>query len=175
VAAALALLAGCAKPGGRVFRYAEAAEIPVAVTQRDQLASLLAGFAQRNNMYYRDTTPRAQRVSNGRQTLLIELQRLLTNGRPWTEIEVTAVGNGPALITFVTPADKGVAPDAQRGRAQLLGEIRAKWPATTDFPLLPDGGIPRQEDVRHTPQGLKIDPAKAGEYKLPADSPLLAK
>jgi hypothetical protein len=174
--AALALLAACGRtaPGGaKHFRYAEAAQVPVAVVQRDQLASLLAGFAQRNGLYYRDSTPRAQRTSNGKQTLAIAMERQVTSGRPWAEIAVSALGDGPALITFVTPLDRGVAPDSDRQRAQLMADIRGKWPATAEVPLLPDGGIARQEDLRFTPQGLRIDRAKAADYKLPTTSPLL--
>jgi hypothetical protein len=173
VALALAACSGSAPGGVKRFRYAEAAQVPVAVNQRDQLAALLAGYAQRNGLYYRDATPRAQRTSNGKQTLAIEMERQLTNGRPWAEIAVSAVGGGPALITFVTPLDKGVAPDSERGRAQLMADIRGKWPGTIEVPLLPDGGIPRQEDLRRTPQGLRIDRAKAADYKLPATSRLL--
>jgi hypothetical protein len=65
--------------------------------------------------------------------------------------------------------------DSEQGRAALLAELRRRWPATQQVPLLPDGGIPRQEDLRRTPAGLKIDPASAGRYKLPPGSPLLAR
>ncbi|MEO6152388.1 MAG: hypothetical protein ABIT09_12880 [Croceibacterium sp.] len=172
---ALLVVTGCAKPGGRVFRFAEAAEIPVAVTERDQLAALLAGYAQRNGLYFRDTSPRAQRTTNGRQTLALAMERTLTTGRPWAEVAVSAIGNGPALITFIDPPLAGVAEDSQAARAKLLAELTARWPAMLPVPVLPDGAIPRQEDLRHTPQGLKIDPASAAQYHLPADSPLVAR
>jgi hypothetical protein len=176
LAAALLFCTGaCAKPGGKVFRYADAQQVPVAVTERDQLAALLAGFAQRNGLYYRDTSPRVQRTSNGRQTLALALQRPLTNGRPWSEIEVTATGNGPALMTFVRPLDRGAAADADQGRTRLVAELRRRWPATQPVPVLPDGAIPRQNDLRQTPKGLRIDPARAADYHLSADSPLLAR
>jgi hypothetical protein len=142
---------------------------------RDQLAALLAGFAQRNGLYYSDTTPRAQRISNGRDTLVLTMQRKLTNGRPWAEIEVRAVGDGPALITFVNPLDTGVVPDANEQRGKLMGELRGKWPASLEIPLLPDGGIPRREHLRRTAAGLRIDPAQAARYHLTADSPLVAR
>ena len=173
----VAVLAGCSSaPGGvRHYRYAEAAEVPADVTQRDQLAGLIAAFAQRNGLYYADTTPRVIRTTNGRQTLAIALQRKLTNGRPWNEISVTALGDDAALITFVAPLDGGVVPESNSQRAMLMAELRAKWPGTADLPILPDGGIPRFGDVRRTAQGLKIDPAKAAPYHLPADSPLIAK
>lgn len=173
--AALLLLTGCAKPGGRVFRYADAAEIPTTLAEREQLAALLAGYAQRNGMYFHDTSPRAQRSSNGRQTLALALDRTLTTGRPWAEIAVSAVGNGPALITFIDPPLSGGAAEAQAGRAALLAEIRRKWPRTQPVPILPSGAIPRQEDLRPTSQGLRIDPAQAAQYGLPPQSPLLAR
>jgi len=173
--AVLLVLTGCAKPGGRVFRYADAAEIPVAVTERDQLAGLLAAFAQRNGLYFRDTSPRAQRTSNGRQTLALAMERTLTTGRPWAEVSVTATGNGPALITFIDPPLSSASADSASGRVQLLAEIKRKWPATLAVPVLPDGALPRQEDIRRTTQGIRIDPARAAAYHLPSNSPLLAR
>ena len=98
------LLAGCSGGGGeRRFRYAEAVEVPAAVTERDQLAALLAGFAQRNGLAFHDTSPRAQRLSNGRQTMALLVQRPLTNGRLWDEVAVSAQGNTAALVTFAEP------------------------------------------------------------------------
>jgi len=128
----------------RRFRYAEAVEVPVNVTERDQLAALLAGFAQRNGLAYRDTSPRAQRISNGRQTLDLQIERPLTNGHLWTEIHVSALGNEAALITFAAPLDKGVQADAEQGRAAILTELRRRWPATKEVPLSPDGGLVQQ-------------------------------
>jgi len=171
----LVLLAACSGGGERRFRYVEAVEVPAAVTERDRLAAVFAGFAQRNGLSFADTSPRAQRLSNGRQTLAFVLHRRLTNGHQWAEIAVTATGNGPALVTFAQPLDPGVAADARRGRAALLAELRRRWPSLQPVPLLPDGGIPRQEDLRHTADGLKIDAAKAGDYRLPPASPLLAR
>ena len=139
----LAVITACSEPGERRFRYAEAVEVPVEVSERDQLAALLAGFAQRNGLSFHDTSPRAKRVSNGRQTLALLLQRPLTSGREWNEIEVTAAGNAPALVTFVQPLDKGVAEDSARGRAALIGELRGRWPATRQVPLSADGGLAR--------------------------------
>ena len=137
-------LAACSSGNGeRRFRYAEAVEVPVAVTERDQLAGLLAAFAQRNGLAFHDTSPRAQRLSNGHQTLAMLIQRPLTNGRLWDEIEVTANGNAPATVTFAEPLDKGIAADSASGRAQLVAELRRRWPATRQVPLLPDGGLPR--------------------------------
>lgn len=171
--ATLLVLMGCAKPGGRVFRYAEAVEIPVAVTERDQLAGLLAAFAQRNGLYFRDTSPRAQRTSNGRQTLALAMERTLTTGRPFAEIAVSAVGNGPALITFIDPPIASAGVDAETSRAKLIAELKQKWPDTLPVPVMPNGAIPRQEDIRRTAQGLRIDRASAAQYGLPPDSPLL--
>ncbi len=145
----LATIGGCSQSeGGRRFRYAEAVEVPVAVTERDQLAALLAGFAHRNGLAFHDVTPRDQRLSNGRQTLAIRLERPLTNGRLWPEIEAAAVGNEPVLITFAEPLDKGIAEQAARGRLAALAELRRRWPATSRVPLLPDGGLPASEDRR---------------------------
>ena len=144
VAAGL-MLAGCSDSAeGRRFRYADALEVPAAVTERDQLAALLAGFAHREGLAFRDSSPRAQRLSNGRRTLAFELDRPLTNGRLWTEMAVTAVGNGPVLITFAEPLDRGIKADSERGRADLLARLRERWPGTAKVPLLPDGGIPSQ-------------------------------
>ncbi|MEO6041724.1 MAG: hypothetical protein ABIP41_07485 [Croceibacterium sp.] len=173
MALALAMLGGCARPGGRVYRYADAAQIPVAEDERDQLAALLAGYAQRNAMYFRDTTPRAQRTSNGRQTLALALDRTLTTGRPWSEIAVSAIGGGPALITFVAPPSAEMSADSSTARAELLSVLRRRWPGLQPVPVLPDGAIPRLADLRQTPAGLRIDRAKAAGYKLPANSPLL--
>ena len=76
VAAAL-VLASCSSErsggGERRFRYADAVEVPAAVTERDQLAALLAGFAHRNGLAFTDSSPRARRLSNGRQTLAFEI------------------------------------------------------------------------------------------------------
>jgi len=143
IGAALSLAACSSGNGERRFRYAEAVEVPVAVTERDQLAGLLAAFAQRNGLAFHDTSPRAQRLSNGHQTLAMLIQRPLTNGRLWDEIEVTANGNAPATVTFAEPLDKGIAADSASGRAQLVAELRRRWPATRQVPLLPDGGLPR--------------------------------
>ena len=138
------LLAGCSDSRGeRRFRYAEAVEVPAQVTERDQLAALLAGFAHRNGLAFHDTSPRAQRLSNGRQTLAFEIDRPLTNGRQWTEIAASAAGNEAVLITFAEPIDQGIKADSERGRAQILSELRERWPATATVPLLPDGGLPR--------------------------------
>ena len=146
VAAALLVATGAcsdSKSGPRRFRYAEAVEVPVAVTERDQLAALLAGFAQRNGLAFHDTSPRAQRVSNGKQTIALMVQRPLTNGRLWDEVEVSAEGNEPALVTFAEPLDQGIAADSANGRAELVAELRRRWPGTREVPLLPDGGLPR--------------------------------
>ena len=143
VAAGL-LLAGCSQGGGeRRFRYAEAVEVPVPIAEREDLAGLLAAFAQRNGLSFHDTSPRAQRLSNGKQTLAMTIERPLTRGQLWAEIGVTADGNAPAMVTFAEPLDKGVAEDSERGRAQLIAELRRRWPATRQVPLLPDGGLPR--------------------------------
>ena len=171
----LALVAACSNGGERRFRYVDAVEVPAQVTERDQLAALMAGFAYRNGLSFNDTSPRSGRLSNGRQTLAFLIRRPLTNGRLWSEIEVTAIGNEPALITFAQPLDKGVLADSDQQRAALLAELRRRWPAMQQVPLLPDGGIPRQEDLRRTPAGLRIDPASATTYGLPPDSPLLAR
>ena len=146
VAAAL-LVAGCSSGDGgeRRFRYAAAVEVPAAVTERDQLAALLAGFAQREGLAYRDSSPRAQRLSNGRQTLAIEMDRPLTNGQLWTELKVSALGNDKVLITFAQPLDEGIAADSERSRAELLSALRQRWPGTANVPLLPDGGIAREQ------------------------------
>jgi len=146
VAAGL-LLAGCsgqASEGARRFRYAEAVEVPAAVDERDQLAAMLAGFANRNGLAYRDSSPRMQRVSNGHQTVAFQIERPLTNGRLWTEMQVSAVGNEAVLITFAEPLDKGIEADSERGRAEVLAELRERWPATAQVPLQPDGGLPRE-------------------------------
>src|SRR5688500_2965459 len=100
IAMGLLLVGGCSKPGERRFRYVDAVEVPVAIAERDQLVALLARFAHREGLAFRDTSPRAQRQSNGRQTLALLIHRPLTNGRQWAEIEVTAIGNAPALVTF---------------------------------------------------------------------------
>jgi len=170
------LLAGCSAPkeGERRFRYAEAVEVPAEVTERDQLAALLAGYANRNRLAYHDTSPRTQRVSNGHQTLDLRIDRPLTNGRLWPEIEVSAVGNEAVLVTFAEPLDRGIAQDSANGRAELIGELQRRWPETTPVPLLPEGGVPQQQDLRRTSEGLRIDPASAAKYRLPPDSPLLA-
>ena len=145
------LLAGCSQQDGqRRFRYAEAVEVPVAVTERDQLAALLASFAHRNGLAFHDFTPRAQRHSNGRRTMELRLERPLTNGRLWPEIEVAAVGNEAVLITFAEPLDHGIAEQAASGRAAALSELRRRWPATSEVRLLPDGGLPPSEQ-RHGP------------------------
>jgi len=175
-AALIAALAGCSGgEGERRFRYAEAVEIPVAVTERDALAEAVAGFAQRNGLAFHDTSPRAQRLSNGHRTLALLVQRPLTNGRLWDEVEIAADGNAPALATFAEPLDQGVAADAARGRAELVAELRRRWPETRDIPLLPGGGVPRQADLVRTGEGLRIARAAAGRYRLPPDSPLLAR
>lgn len=175
VAAGL-LLAGCSERSGeRRFRYAAAVEVPAAVTERDELAALLAGFAQRNGLAFHDTSPRAQRLSNGHQTLALLVQRPLTSGRLWDEVRITADGNAPAIATFAAPLDKGLAADSERGRAELVAELRRRWPATLQVPLLPQGGVPHQADLARTAQGLRIDPAAAPRYGLPPDSPLLAR
>ena len=141
----LVAIGGCSqsKGGERRFRFADAVEVPVAVTERDQLAALLAGYAQRNGLAYRDTSPRTQRVTNGRQTLDLQLDRPLTNGHLWTEIEVSAIGNEAALVTFAAPLDKGVQADAAQGRATVLAALRRRWPATKQVPLSADGGLAR--------------------------------
>ena len=175
----MAGLAACSGGGGsgggeRRFSYADAVEVPTPVTERDQLAAVLAGYAHRNGLGFEDSSPRAQRHSDGEQTLAFKIERPLTNGRLWTEVQVSAVGNGPALITFARPLDRGIEADADAGRAEVLGELRQRWPGTAKVPVLPDGGIPRQGDLRHTPDGLRIARAAAARYRLPADSPLLA-
>ena len=106
VVAGLAV-AGCSerREGERRFRYAAAVEVPAAVDERAELAAVFAGFAQRNGLAFHDTSPRAQRLSNGRQTLAMQLQRTLTNGQPWAEIEISAVGNAAAMVTFAAPLD----------------------------------------------------------------------
>ena len=148
VAAGLLVLAGCsgcAEDGGqRRFRYAEAIEVPAAVTERDQLAALLAGFAHRNGLAFRDSSPRTQRLTNGRQTLAFEIDRPLTNGHLWTEIEARATGNEAVLITFVEPLDQGIKADSDQGRAEMIAELRERWPATANVPLGPDGGLQRR-------------------------------
>jgi hypothetical protein len=138
------LLASCSgsSEGHRRFRYAEAVEVPAAVTERDQLAALLAGYAYRNGLAFRDSSPRTQRVSNGRQTLDFTIQRPLTNGRLWTEMEVSAVGNEAVLITFAEPLDHGIEADAEQGRTEVVAELRDRWPGTAEVELLPDGGLP---------------------------------
>ena len=90
------------------------------------------------------TSPRAQRLSNGRQTLAFEIDRPLTNGRLWTEIEAGAAGNDAVLITFVEPLDEGIRADSERGRSEVIGELRERWPATANVPLEPDGGLHRR-------------------------------
>ena len=142
-AVAALLLAGCSDGGERRFRYAAAVEVPAGVAERERLAMALAGFAQRNGLAFHDTSPRAQRLSNGHQTLALQIQRPLTNGRLWAETEVAAFGNAPALVTFAAPLDQGIAADAERGRAELVAELRRRWPVTRQVPLLPDGGLPR--------------------------------
>jgi hypothetical protein len=138
------LLAACSDSGGeRRFRYVEAVEVPAAVTERDELAAALARFAHRNGLAFHDTSPRAQRLSNGRQTLALKIERPLTNGHLWAEIEASAFGNDPALVTFRAPLDAGIVADSRQGRADLLAELRRRWPATKQVPLLPDGGIAR--------------------------------
>ena len=117
--------------------------MPAAVTERAELAAVFAGFAQRNGLSFHDTSPRAQRLSNGRQTLAFTLERPLTSGRQWSEIAVSAIDNEATLVTFAEPLDKGVAEESQRGRADLIAELRRRWPATRTVPLLPDGGLPR--------------------------------
>jgi len=139
------LLAGCSDSAeGRRFRYADAVEVPAAVTERDQLAALLAGYAYREGLAFRDSTPRAQQLSNGRRTLAFELERPLTNGRLWSEMEATAVGNEAVLITFAEPLDRGIKADSERGRLELRARLRERWLGTPKVPLLPDGGIPSQ-------------------------------
>jgi hypothetical protein len=140
------LLAGCSgsSEGGRRFRYADAVEVPAAVTERDQLAALLAGFAYREGLAFHDSSPRTQRVSNGRQTLDFRIDRPLTNGRLWTEMEASAVGNNAVLITFAEPLDQGIKADSERGRAEVIAALRDRWPATAKVPLGPDGGLQRR-------------------------------
>jgi len=142
---AAALLTACSESGAeRRFRYADAVEVPAAVTERAELVALLAGFAHREGLAFEDTSPRAERISNGRQTLALLIRRPLTSGRQWAEIEVTADGNDPALVTFTEPLDEGVAADSAQDRAALVAELRRQWPATRQVPLLPDGGIARR-------------------------------
>jgi hypothetical protein len=153
-AAASLLLASCSgsSEGQRRFRYAAAVEVPVAVTERDQLAALLAGFANRNGLAFRDSTPRAQRLSNGVRRWRFEIERPLTNGHLWHEIEAVAVGNEPVLITFAEPLDKGIEEQSATGRAAVLAELRRRWPMTSEVRLLPDGGLPASKDRRSSPR-----------------------
>lgn len=140
------LLASCSgsSEGKRRFRYAEAVEVPAAVTERDQLAALLAGYAHRNGLAFHDSSPRTQRVSNGRQTLDFRIDRPLTNGHLWTEMEVSAAGNDTVLITFAEPLDAGIRADAEQGRAEIVAALRERWPATAEVPLGADGGLQRR-------------------------------
>jgi hypothetical protein len=140
------LVASCSgsPDGGRRFRYAEAVEVPAAVTERDQLAALLAGFANRNGLAFRDSSPRTQRVSNGRQTVDFTIERPLTNGHLWTELEASAVGNDAVLITFAEPLDRGIKADAEHGRAEVIAALRERWPKTAQVPLAPDGGLQKR-------------------------------
>jgi hypothetical protein len=147
VTAGLLMTSGCSNStseGARRFRYAEAVEVPAAVAERDQLAAMLAGFANRNGLAYRDSSPRMQRVSNGHQTVAFQIDRPLTNGRLWTEMQVSAVGNEAVLITFAEPLDKGIKADSDRGRAEILSKLRQRWPATAVIELQADGGLPRE-------------------------------
>ncbi len=140
------VLTGCSESGEgeRRFRYVEAVEVPAPVAERDQLAALLAGFAHRNGLAFRDSSPRTQRLTNGRQTLAFEIDRPLTNGHLWTEIEASAAGNEAVLITFVAPLDQGIAADSERGRGEVIAELRERWPATANVALGPDGGLRRR-------------------------------
>ena len=102
------------------------------------------GFANRNGLAYRDSSPRMQRVSNGHQTVAFQIQRPLTNGRLWTEMQVSAVGNEAVLITFAEPIDKGIRAESERGRAEVIAELRKRWPETAQVALQADGGLPRE-------------------------------
>ena len=74
------------------IRSAEKPRGPRHIAGLDQLAALLAGYAHRNGLAFHDSSPRTQRVSNGRQTLDFRIDRPLTNGHLWTEMEVSAAG-----------------------------------------------------------------------------------
>lgn len=77
---------------------------------------------------------------------------------------------GRAWVRFLKGGRADLPPDR---REQVLVEIRQRWPDVRSVPVLPSGGLPLVDDLRHTPQGYKIVASAGPRYELPPNSPLL--
>jgi hypothetical protein len=157
---------------GEVDPYEGAVVVPIAAADRHELAAFIAGFAHRNGYYLRDSS-NYMKDTTGTLTFYIVVYRGLAGGDEWPEIQAHAAANEHPIITFNRPPI-GASAAAERSWAALVEETRERWPGTGPVPLLPHGGVPHARDLVETADGFRIDSAKAGDYELPAGSPLLA-
>ena len=173
LALAVLALSSC-KEGVRVPTQ-ETVELPIAVKDKQELASLLSDFAGQQGLYFQDASDFEKDASNGTVSIWMTIYRPLRNGKEWPEIGVYSEGSHSPWVTFSKSLDQSYSSAADQTREALLAKMQQRWPNLSRVPILPDGGLPLQRDVRRTPEGLRIDASRADVYETPHDSPLLTK
>jgi hypothetical protein len=171
----LLTLAGCS---GRHVAFMDAIEVPIASAQdRQALIDTLRHAAQIDPaVHVEDATAqwlamqaRDRSTPPGkRATLYVGVWRGAGDKVPLAEA-MDYLHPGRVWVTFREGSDPF------HVRVAALSGIQVRFPQAHGLPVLPDGGLPLDADLRLTTQGYRIDPARAAAYYLPPTSPLLAR
>lgn len=177
--ACLALVLAAGGCGGKKAPFTAAIEVPVTLAQdrQDLLAALRQAARVDPALHVEDataqwlamqarekTTPPAKRA-----TLYVGVWRGADDKAPVADA-MDYLHAGRVWVTFRDDRDPA---SSARFRIAALREIRAHFPQAHDLPVLPDGGLPLDRDLRLTAGGYRILAARAGAYGLAANSPLL--
>lgn len=174
---ALTLVACGPVPQPDSIRTVAAIEIPLGGrTDRRDLLALLRRQAAGLGLHVDDVSE-AYRRNNEALPLPAELRGTLWVG-VWRgandeEMELIAEDTGhpgTAWLIFSRGTDPA---RSTQVRQAFVAALRERWPAARTVPVLPSGGLPFASDLRWTPQGYLIERARAADYQLPPDSPVL--
>jgi hypothetical protein len=179
LALALLALGGC----GRAKRapVVAAIEVPVATTRdRQDLVDALRQAARGDPALHADDATAQWMAMQARDratppgkraTLYAGVWRGARDDEP-VAIAVDYLHTGRVWVSFMDSSDR---PGSLRLRQGALRALRARFPQAHDLPVLPSGGLPRDEDLRMTTGGYRIAAARAPAYDLSPGSPLLAR
>lgn len=153
----------------------EAVEVSVRSDQdREDLAAILRASAKRHGMFFRDDSTYSTEAGHGDESVHMTLFRPL-GGKEWPEVDVSDLWHlGTPWVTFNDGLDSNEPPLARLARADLIRQLRDRWPTLREVPLLPSGGLPNWQDLRATSTGYKIAAGAAQKYELNSNSTVVA-
>jgi hypothetical protein len=162
------------RPQPPSLRTVAAIEVPLqTAADRADLLAILQHLARENGCHLDDSTAKwiemrrnapPEEPAFARRVLTKTIYAAVWRGSDDRDLEILIDDGGHqgrAWLTF----SQGKRPElATKLRTRVLGEIKRRWPEARDVPVMPNGALPRAEDLLWTGGTYVVKPDRAAAY-----------